>query len=100
MKNILRSNRKSRSRGVPKGGGAINKQPRPVETVEDFKLRIAAIIRAKPEHIQVHGHHRVLRASHERRNAGEDSSHPAVPPLDGSSELAHCVAQGNTYKLT
>jgi hypothetical protein len=26
-------------------------QQRPVETVEDFKLRIAAIIRAKPEQI-------------------------------------------------
>jgi hypothetical protein len=27
------------------------KQERPVETVEDFKLRIAAIVREKPEHI-------------------------------------------------
>jgi len=27
------------------------KQQRPVETVEEFKLRIAAIIRAKPEQI-------------------------------------------------
>ena len=28
----------------------MDKQPR-VETVDEFKLRIAAIIRAKPEHI-------------------------------------------------
>ena len=30
----------------------MDKQPR-VETVEEFKLRIAAVIRAKPEHIPV-----------------------------------------------
>jgi hypothetical protein len=28
------------------------KQQRPVETVEEFKLRIAVIISAKPEHIR------------------------------------------------
>jgi len=30
------------------------KQQRPVETVEEFKLRIAAIIRGKPEQIPGH----------------------------------------------
>jgi hypothetical protein len=35
----------------------MSEQQRKVETVEDFKVRIAAIIRAKPEEILLHRDH-------------------------------------------
>jgi len=39
------------TRGLVNSFREAVKEQRPVETVEDFKLRIAAIIRAKPEDI-------------------------------------------------
>jgi hypothetical protein len=48
----------------------MKQQPR-VETVEDFKLRIAAIIRGKPEHIPGAPRPNPLLVRHKKRGSPE-----------------------------